>query len=77
LVPEKEEIELLVAVFFAERLFKDKTGFQAGAQVDDLLCSIFNSLSGPVERGDRTRKAHFPRSHSVGVSLGAEPGKRA
>lgn len=40
---QEEEMELLVAVFFAERLFKDKTRFQAGTQVDDLLCSIFNS----------------------------------
>lgn len=82
-VPKKEEMESLVVMFFARRLFlEDKTGFQTGPRHGffDLLPSFFSSWSDPGERFDRTRKklACFPGARQSGwlISLGAEPGKR-
>lgn len=72
-VPKKEEMESLVVMFFARRLFlEDKTGFQTGPRHGffDLLPSFFSSWSDPGERFDRTRKklACFPGAQSIRVA---------
>lgn len=83
-VPEKEEMDSLVVVFFARRLFlTDKTGFQAWSQ-GGLVYYLHFSVLDQIQLRDLTEKKGVgvgplplePFNPGGFISLGVEPGKR-